>query len=193
MCFRDFSLCLFRCHFFIGPGRVQDGFGAQHGSNLGRFWPLFGTFLGVLLASQLKIAFKTILCRTLIALGPPGEWKMCKNRWFLWVETKMRVFVLWSLLRPILDRFWLILDSKIVPKSVPRGSGRVLEIMAVFACLREPPKINFLHLEMRAWKLIAEKSIFSRFWARFGVQKWAEKRLKSDSVFRRYGSQSQTT
>ena len=37
--------------------------------------------------------------------------------------------------------FGSILDPKIVPKSVPRGSRKVLEIMVVFACLREPPKI----------------------------------------------------
>ena len=69
--------------------------------------------------------FEPILDRFLIDLGPPGEWKMCKNNWFLWIKTRMRVFVLWSLLRSILDRFLItfgvvfgtILGSKLDPKS----------------------------------------------------------------------------
>ena len=52
--------------FGVALGRVQDDFGAQHGPNLNPCWSHVGnfflTFLGVLLASQLKIAFKTIFC-----------------------------------------------------------------------------------------------------------------------------------
>ena len=37
-----------------------------------------------------------------------------------------------------------ILDSKIAPKSIPRESRRVLDIMVVFACPRTPLKMDFL-------------------------------------------------
>ena len=44
-------------------------------------------------------------------------------------------------LGPILVRFW---TPQIVPKSVPRGSRKVLEILVDFECFQDPPRINFL-------------------------------------------------
>ena len=55
--------CFFRCRSWTCPRRFWSPTWPQLEPMLEPCWPLFGTFLGVLLASQLKIAFKTIFCR----------------------------------------------------------------------------------------------------------------------------------
>ena len=59
--------CFFRCRSWTCPRRFWSPTWPQLEPMLEPCWPLFGTFLGVLLASQLKIAFKTIFCCFLIA------------------------------------------------------------------------------------------------------------------------------
>ena len=44
---------------------------------------------------------------------------------------------------PFGEDFGTILGSKIDPKSVPKGSSKVLKIMIVFQCFFEPQKIDF--------------------------------------------------
>ena len=44
--FPDFLLCRFRWRFLFALGRLQDGFGAQHGPNLNPCWSHVGHFLG---------------------------------------------------------------------------------------------------------------------------------------------------
>ena len=48
-----------------------------------------------------------------------------------------------------------ILDPQIFPKSVPRGSRKVLEILADFECLQDPPRINFSANMAPTWHHLA--------------------------------------
>ena len=77
-----------------------------------------------------------------------------------------------------------ILDSKIDPKSVPRGSSKVLKIISVLQCLLEPSKINFLANMAPTWpdfapqdgSKLGPKSVQNRFRSRlrFGSWFWTE-------------------
>ena len=77
-----------------------------------------------------------------------------------------------------------ILDSKIDPKSVPRGSSKVLKIISVLQCLLEPSKINLLANMAPTWPDFAPqdgsklglKSVQNRFRSRlrFGSWFWTE-------------------
>ena len=91
-----------------------------------------------------------------------------------------------------LDRSWIrfcidlgsLADPKIVPKSLPRGSRRVLKIIVVFDCLLEPSKINLLANMAPTWPDFAPqdgsklglKSVQNRFRSRlrFGSWFWTE-------------------
>ena len=125
--------------------------GAKLGSMLGHFWNHFGWFLRVLSASQLKTALRCDFDRFLIDFRSPRWQKICKNHWFLWVKTRTRVFMSWSLLRPILDQFWLHFGSPNPTKSAPRG----------------------LQSRSKKWSknLLSLGSIFKRFFVIFGP-KW---------------------
>ena len=142
--FGSFFRCRFRCRFFFALGRVQDDFGAQHGPNLSPCWSHVGHFLGHFWVFFWHLNLRSLLRRFFVdfwsLFDSPDPQKHRPCRWF------------WRSLHLLHDRSWdrswtdfgSILDPKIVPKSVPRGSRKVLEIMVVFACLREPPKIDFL-------------------------------------------------
>ena len=71
-CFSGCFSVSFSVSFFLrswaGPRRSWSPTWPQLEPMLKPCWPLFGTFLGVLLASQLKMTFKTIFCRFLIAV-----------------------------------------------------------------------------------------------------------------------------
>ena len=84
------------------------------------------------------MALKTFFCLFLIDFRPS---QIPKNIGPAEDFEYFHICVLIALETDLGPIFGSILDSKIAPKSVPRGSRRVLEIMAVFACLREPPKI----------------------------------------------------
>ena len=113
----------FRCRSWTCPRRFWSPTGPQLEPMLEPCWPLFGTFLGVLLASQLKIAFKTIFCCFLIAFRSSRSSKTLPLSMIL----RIVAFASWSLLRPILDRFWFDFGppnrSKIGPKRVPKDAG----------------------------------------------------------------------
>ena len=64
---------------------------ARLGACLGLSWPVLAC-LG--LSWPVLTCLGLIFDRFLIDLEPQWERKMCKNRWFLWVRMKMRVFVL---------------------------------------------------------------------------------------------------
>ena len=113
----------FRCRSWTCPRRFWSPTWPQLEPMLEPCWPLFGTFLGVLLASQLKIAFKTIFCCFLIAFRSSRSSKTLPLSMIL----RIVAFASWSLLRPILDRFWFDFGaqnrSEIGPKRAPKGVG----------------------------------------------------------------------
>ena len=126
---------------FGGPRTVS---GPQHGPNLSPCWSHFVHFLGHFWVFFWHINLRSISRRVFVdfwwLFDAPDPQKHSPCRW------------IWGYLHMLHDRSWnrswtdfnSILDPKIAPKSVPRGSRKVLEIMVVFACLREPPKIDFL-------------------------------------------------
>ena len=64
-------LSCFRCRFLFALGRVQDGFGAQHGPNLGPFWSHVGHFLGPFWVLLWHLHLRCDFNRFLIDFRPP--------------------------------------------------------------------------------------------------------------------------
>ena len=103
------------------PSRFGCSTWPQLGAFLEPCWVLFGAFLGVHVASQLKMTLKTIFCRFFIAFRFARSSKTPP----LPMNLKIFAFLVCSLLRLIPDRFWGVLGcqnrSKIVPKRVFKG------------------------------------------------------------------------
>ena len=166
------------------PASPQDDCWLQLSPRLGRFWVHLGHFFDHFWVLPWPLHLRSLLHTILIdfwsMFKPSDLQKHSPCRWF------------WGSLHLLHDRSWdrswtdfgSILDPKIVPKSVPRGSGRVLEIMVVFACLRELPKIDFWANMAPTWPprrpQVGAKTepksvqklflwiIFHRFWADVG-------------------------
>ena len=82
------------------------------------------------------MALKTILCLFMIDFRPP---QILKN---IGPAEAFEYFHI-CILIPLETDFGSILDTKIAPKSVPRGSRMALEIMVVFEGLQDPLKSIF--------------------------------------------------
>ena len=94
------------------PRRFWSPTWPQLGAMLEPCWTLFGTFLGVVLASQLKIVLETILDR----LCTPPNLKKPTKTVFFYISASFAC----SLLRPILNRFWVDFGAPNRPKIVPK-------------------------------------------------------------------------
>ena len=84
-------------------GRILVGFWGQHGAILEPCWALFEPFLVALLLSSFKIFSETILGRFFIDFRPLGGTKNIEKL----MVFNIFAFFASSLLRPILDRFWV--------------------------------------------------------------------------------------
>ena len=122
-CFSVSFSVSFSLRSWAGPRRSWSPTWPQLEPMLEPCWPLFVTLLGVLLASQLKIAFKMIFCCFLIAFRSSRSSKTLP----LSMISRIVAFASWSFLRPMLDRFWIDFGfqnrAKIGPKRVPNGVG----------------------------------------------------------------------
>ena len=135
-----FFRCCFRCRFLFALGRVWSPTWPQLGPILEPCWALFGPFLGVVLASSLKIAFRHDFDGSLIDFGPSEATKTLKNQWFF----EGFCFFARSLLRPLLDRFWIDFGTKNHPKIGPKRPFKAIENHVRFLVLSRPSKNQFL-------------------------------------------------
>ena len=129
----------FSLRSWAGPRRFWSPTWPQLGSILELCWALFGTFLGVVLASSLKIAFRHDFDGSLIDFRPSEATKTLKNSWFF----KGFCFFARSLLRPLLDRFWIDFGTKNRSKIGPKRPSKAIENHVRFLVLSRPSKNQF--------------------------------------------------
>ena len=119
--FGFFFRCRFRCRFLCALERLQDGSGAQHGPNLGRFWSHVGASLEhfwVLFCSlHLRYIGKRFLIDFSSIFDPSEAQKTLKKQWFF----NIFAFLPCSLLRPFLDRLWVDFGAQNRPKIGPES------------------------------------------------------------------------
>ena len=101
-------------------GWILAGFWSQHGAILEPCWAFFEPFLVALLLSSFKIFSEAIFGRFLIDFRPLGGTKTLKNQWFF----NIFAFFASSLLRPILDRFWVDFGTQNRPKMDPESDPK---------------------------------------------------------------------
>ena len=169
--------------FLARPRRFWSPTWPQLGPILEPCWLHFGPFLDVLLASQLKMTFKTISCRFLTAFRFSASSKTPPLPMIL----KMFAIFACSLLRPILDRFWDDFGTKNRPKIGPKRVPKGVQNHVRFLVLSRPSKNRFLPYLAATWpprwpqvgtkmgpkseqKGIRKRSrLRSRFWIDFGT------------------------
>ena len=176
--------------FGVALGRVQDDFGAQHGPNLSPCWSHVYHFLVHIWVFFWHLNLRSLLKRFFVdfwsLFDSPDPQKHCPCWWF------------WGSLHLLHDRSWdrswtdfgSILDTQIVPKSVPRGSRKVLEILVDFECLQDPPRINFWPTWSQHDSILPPKTApsWSQNWTKIGSKTASGAKSAPEQILGRFWS-----